>query len=548
MDSKQKKKLLIGGGIMTAVLATGVGVLMVAMSPSEEAVAKGPYETVSAPTLKDAKQQPGIVSIDPIQIQLERAPSGSIEKAAAISALFQDFTPGTIQITGGDPRLKLTTDCTAGKPLPMGQRCTATVTFDPSLPAPQQQPNMPYVEPELLVQGNSRTPGGATLPVEARAKILPPDANALAAGVAGQLIPGATAPVGLDPYGPVATPPPAGTPDTAAPPPVAEYTQPQVPVSQPTLSPREQFLLARRQAVLGGVQSRGRANTQPQQPQGTWADLKIPTSMSSYPQDMSRVVTMDRVITAVLARTFDSRSTQQVVAQVDRNVYGAHGRAVLIPRGSQIIGTASGGGERMAVSWTQIIRPDGARLIIQATAGDAMGQAGVPGRRNERLLKRYGSILLGTIFGAGTAIAFKAEEQPSGDINIGGSGSGGARNNGAIISDIVRQDLQKITSDIQQRTGNVQPIVTVPAGTRVTIIPTMDIVMRPMQGPVQEVQSYPRAQNAGSGAPQFAPRYAGSDDSGYDTPQPRQAARRQEDPFPAENIPATGSTPPWNSN
>src|SRR3546814_18372722 len=110
---------------------------------------------------------------------------------------------------------------------------------------------------------------------------------------------------------------------------------------------------------------------------------------------MSRVVTMDRVITAVLERPYDSRSSQQVVAQVNRNVYGGHGRSILIPRGSRIIGTASGGNERVAIQWKQIITPDRARFIIQESAADAKGKGGVPGRVKPRLMKGTGRILLG---------------------------------------------------------------------------------------------------------------------------------------------------------
>src|SRR3546814_3880042 len=112
---------------------------------------------------------------------------------------------------------------------------------------------------------------------------------------------------------------------------------------------------------------------------------------------------------------------QQVVAQVDRNVYGGHGRSILIPRGSRIIGTASGGNERVAIQWKQIIRPDGARFIIEASAADAMGQGGVPGRVNQRLMKRYGSVLLGTILGGSTAAIFGSEEEAvqSGSNEIG---------------------------------------------------------------------------------------------------------------------------------
>src|SRR3546814_5005873 len=101
-----------------------------------------------------------------------------------------------------------------------------------------------------------------------------------------------------------------------------------------------------------------------------------------------------------------------------------------------------------------------------------MGQGGVPGRVNQRLMKRYGSILLGTILGGSTAAIFGAEEEA---VQSGSNGQQStARNNGAIITDIVRRDIEKITLDIVQRNQAVQPIITVPAGKRITIILTMD--------------------------------------------------------------------------
>src|SRR3546814_15509278 len=88
-------------------------------------------------------------------------------------------------------------------------------------------------------------------------------------------------------------------------------------------------------------------------------------------------------------------------------------------------------------------------------------------------MKRYGSILLGTILGGSTAAIFGAEEEA---VQSGSNGQQStARNNGAIITDIVRRDIEKITQDIVQRNQAVQPIITVPAGTRITVIPTMEI-------------------------------------------------------------------------
>src|SRR3546814_20553659 len=64
-------------------------------------------------------------------------------------------------------------------------------------------------------------------------------------------------------------------------------------------------------------------------------------------------------------------------------------------------------------------------------------------------MKRYGRILLGTILGGSTAAIFGAEEEA---VQSGSNGQQStARNNGAIITDIVRRDIEKITQDIVQR-------------------------------------------------------------------------------------------------
>lgn len=549
-----KKKLLLLGGIMSGIVVAAVGVTLAVVSGDDETNSKPGYQTSTPALDAAASQQPGSLSIEPLAIQLQPVEGGGVQGIGTVSALFQEFTVGSVQITGSDKRYTIESDCLAtGKKLPSGERCNVIVKFDEkSMVGPPQGENI--VEPELLVMGNSKTPGGTVIPIEARAKILPVGAGGqIAMSPSGMPVPGGTvAPTGLDPYGPV-TPAPGA--DNAPSSPPVDYTQAPVPPTQPTLSPREQFLLARRQSVLSGARPAGRSTQGQQKPEGTWGDLNIPTATSSFPQDMSRVVTMDRVITAVLMRPYDSRSSQQVVAQVDRNVYGGHGRSILIPRGSQIIGIAQGGAERVAIQWKQIIRPDGARFVIEASAADAMGQAGVPGRVNQRLMKRYGSILLGTVLGGPTAYAFGAKEE---SVDNGGSGQQStARNNGAIITDIVRRDIERITQDIVQRNQNVQPIISVPAGTRITVIPTMDIQMRPAARRTLEVASYPRAQNGGAPAPRYAPNNAPDGGNGgngsevrainFDTPQ---ASQRDQygSPLPPQDVPATGSTPPWNSN
>lgn len=531
MDKKNDKNktyviLLVLCGVL--ILIIGLAVIVLGGNNKPEQSSQIPPNTSLVQTIAE---QPGALSIEPLQIQMQPDASGKMSGVATVSALYRDFTVSQIQLLG-HPQLAWKSDCMkAGDQIPAGQRCQITIEINENVVAPANPDNS--LAPTISIVGNSSSPGGTVLPVEARANILVDNVN-FASGPPIDAT-GAIAPAGIDPYG---SPP-------------INYNQDPVAPAQPTLTPREQFILARRQAVFNGMSPRTNATPQ-QKSTGGWDELNIPSSTSSLPQNMSRVVTMDRIITAALVRPYDSRASQQVIAQVDRNVYSAHGRNILIPRGSTLIGTASGGGERVAINWTQLMRPDGARFVIQASTGDAMGQAGVPGKINERIMKRYGSILLGTALNVGTAKVFDAEEEAG-----GGDNAQPARNNGAIISDIVRQDIQKITNDIVQRNlQRIQPIITVPAGTRITVIPTMDLVLRPMTRKEVQADRYPRTQNAGAPVPGYGvPVAAGNTNNApgnYNTPtydlSTPPSAPVQPVSLPPINPPATGSTPPWDAN
>src|SRR3546814_973094 len=140
-----------------------------------------------------------------------------------------DFV-GSVQITGGDQRYSYESEClAAGKKLDAGERCNVIVKFNESGAAGSSAAQQ-TAEPELLVMGNSKTPGGSIIPIETRAKILPVGADgAFAQGPAGSPLPGGVAPGGLDPYGPV-TPAPGAEPAPPAPP--VDYTQAPVPPTQ----------------------------------------------------------------------------------------------------------------------------------------------------------------------------------------------------------------------------------------------------------------------------------------------------------------------------
>jgi type IV secretory pathway VirB10-like protein len=571
---KKNRNIIVAAAIMVIVVVIGVGVLVWTLGGSKQ---EKPNDTAFAnvtPTAQDAAQQVGEIGITPTSIVMAPGADGRIVGIATVSALFQPLTITSISVQG-DTRVvideKISGACsTQNGKLQAGSRCQVTLVFKDD-----QTGQQTTATPTLVVSGTTLTPGGSSQPVEKVAQItgVAPStgqagaSGAIAGGIPGAAgLPGSTgatttagpiAGAGIDPYGPVA--PSAGNAGSAG---GQQYAQ-QGQANLRPLTPKEQFMMARRQAVLGNIVRTPQAQA-PAQSKGDWDEIGVTKTVSSMPQDMTRVVTMDRIITAVLVRPFDSRETQQVVAQVDRNVYGAMGRTILIPRGSTVIGTMSGAADRVGVVWTQIIRPDGARFVFKGAGGDAMGQAGVPGSINNRYFQRIGAAFLGTVLKVGTAKLTKAQQTAgNGDNNtiggtIGGSAAGtingtGALNNGGIITKIITDDINAAFAPIIAQQAALKPIITVPAGTRLTILPTQDLVMRPVQRETIVRPSYPRQMNGGAqiSAP---PQQQGDDQQGGSQQQayaPQAQQTRQQDisrSFQSPTTAASGSTPPWSTN
>src|SRR3546814_3264081 len=95
-----------------------------------------------------------LISIEPLQVQLQNG-DGGIQGIATVSALFQEFTVGSVQITGGDQRYSYESEClAAGKKLDAGERCNVIVKFNESGAAGSSAAQQ-TAEPELLVDRKS---------------------------------------------------------------------------------------------------------------------------------------------------------------------------------------------------------------------------------------------------------------------------------------------------------------------------------------------------------------------------------------------------------
>lgn len=267
---------------------------------------------------------------------------------------------------------------------------------------------------------------------------------------------------------PVTTAAPAGSPVT-----VGEA----IAAAGPSLQQQRQvaYVQARRAGQFAPVAG-SNLNPTARSAYSSWNNVGAPGNVSSNPTDMSRVLTPDKAITAVIANPIDTRMAVTAVAMVDRDIYGNNGRTVVIPRGSKMIGRVGGGVGRIGIAWSQLIRPDGVRFMFEGQSGDAMGRGGVPGRVNEQLLRRYGYSLLPPAIAAGITVGLGGRRTTS----SGTTGTIESQDARSVAAEILTQPLNQIANDLYQRNSQIPAQTTVPAGTRITVWSVGDLRLKPV--------------------------------------------------------------------
>lgn len=191
-----------------------------------------------------------------------------------------------------------------------------------------------------------------------------------------------------------------------------------------------------------------------------------------------RTITADRMIPAFLVRPISSQIGGNVVAQVETNIYGAMGRAVLIPKGSRVIGFYQNnnkiGEYRLQVIWTRIITPQGINIMLtDAKGADVKGYNGLVGEVHSRNFERYGIPLSLSTLSNGLLLAVNAMNQNP-DNKTSNTDIANAYMQSQILSGM-RQDVSSIIQRIIQEQIKIQPIITIREGSRIFIAPSQDI-------------------------------------------------------------------------
>lgn len=200
---------------------------------------------------------------------------------------------------------------------------------------------------------------------------------------------------------------------------------------------------------------------------------------SSEPVNNERIVTADRYIPGILETginsQLDSEDGGTAIIQTSANVYGYHGRNILIPKGSRMIcdygSPKKQGSTRIALECGRILMGETRAEIYQleARAGNQQGHAGITGTVDNRWWEKYGSaILLSSISAAVQGVASIASNSGGGEG--GNNNASAAQESAAQLS----ERFGEISASVLEQTVNLAPVIRIVQGTRVQIRPKFD--------------------------------------------------------------------------
>ncbi|WP_162820260.1 TrbI/VirB10 family protein [Microvirga calopogonii] len=461
MSDDPKRKLKIRLATATSALALlGVTLFVLTLPERNTALAMRqaalpPSEPVFAPAQPEAPKAPpkeGDISPDRTTIEARDIPAGK-ERFTSTFSIRATEMPATIKTVSmpyaQEAGIRLDASNCEGIRLEIDQACLVQFVYDPAIPG--------RVDGRILITAASERSDGS---IRNLTKVVSVDASAIT-------------PVVVEPV-------------------IAAPALPPEPAYDPAA---EAVLRNRRSASLLTSQSDAESLTYlgPQRPvEEDWEAIGYKRNSSSFPVDMSRVVTMDKPIPAVIKIPIDTRNASRAVATVERDIYGGDGRLVIIERGSTLIGTVeaigSTGEEKVAIAWERLVRPDGAAFAFQATSGDAMGRASIPAHMNNRWFERFGTTMLMSALNIGVTLGLNGSQTVVTSVSPYAAGSANvAQDARGIATQQFREDTQPLIQQFAEEQLALPPIRTVPAGTRITVFPNTDLWLKPIH-PTQKMR------------------------------------------------------------
>jgi type IV secretion system protein VirB10 len=210
---------------------------------------------------------------------------------------------------------------------------------------------------------------------------------------------------------------------------------------------------------------------------------------ATYLGRLDSTIAQGKIIDAVLETAVNSDLPGTLRAIVSRDVYAESGKAVLIPKGSRVIGTYSvelkPGQSRVSVVWSRLIRPDGIDLALNSPGTDPLGRAGVTGFVDDKMLTKLAtafmiSYIIPTI---ANKVANVNDRGITETQTKGTDGSTTTTTAGATVGSSQLQQSAKEFQDIAKKSFedsfNTKSTIYVDQGARINIFVNQDVVFPP---------------------------------------------------------------------
>lgn len=187
---------------------------------------------------------------------------------------------------------------------------------------------------------------------------------------------------------------------------------------------------------------------------------------STHEHRLFRTIRAGRLIPAILTTAISSDIEGPVTAIVEQDTYAAMGKAVLIPRGSKVIGFYQNdnkiGQERLSIVWREIITPQGVNILLtKATTSDNLGMSGARGAVNNKYFDRYG-IPYG-ISTLSNVLLLALASKTSGNVYAESIYQQSSKDVSTLVENIIEQQAQ------------IKPTIEIKAGSRIFITPSAHI-------------------------------------------------------------------------
>ena len=209
----------------------------------------------------------------------------------------------------------------------------------------------------------------------------------------------------------------------------------------------------------------------------------VPFATARRLGNTGRLITQGKIIESVLETPINTDLPGSIRAIVSRDIYAESGRAILIPKGSRLIGTYNNliirGTKRINIIWSRVIRPDGIDIMIRSEATDQLGRAGIPAEVDNKYAEIFASAFLvsaiNIAIGAGVDAINNKDERTTTTTNTDGSTTtnSDATNEAALQAvDLFGNAGQNLLNGFL----NMRPTATIDQGTRINVFVNRDLV------------------------------------------------------------------------